>query len=124
MFDYTSVQKARSFVAVAGAAIILGLPAMAYGDCVSYIVETSGGNGEGGIRFMHDAKNFKRVSQGGRVAGEVCDRDSVEVELAKQDVNTSVNMTFDGEFFQFEGGDAGDKNSHNWYRKYYTLDVN
>ena len=89
--------------------------------CVAYNVSTSGG--EGGFRMTHDPNNFKRI--GGRdVTGQICGRDRVQVELSKTDRQTGVVLKVKGKKYRFEPGDDGDRFERNWYRKYYTINVN
>lgn len=103
------------------ASMLLPSSAIADKNCVKYAAATQGG--EGGIRMMHERDSFRIISGGGRVEGEICNRDSVRIELAKRDVNTSVGIKIGDERYQFPAGNKGDKRVNSWYRKYFTVNL-
>ncbi len=95
------------------------LSTMAYAKCIPYFAESL--NGDGGFRFMHDVNNFKAISSGQRFDGEICDRNSIKIELAKRDLGTTIRFHINGKRYDFSSGQSGDKNANNWYRKYYDV---
>jgi hypothetical protein len=100
---------------------IMGVSSMVYAGsgCAPYAVATQGG--EGGFRFLDDPKSFKTISNGGRIEGQICNRNSVQVELSKRNVNTKVGMKVVNDRYTFNSGDSGDRLVNGWYRKSITI---
>lgn len=106
---------------VLGVALLGAGPALADSDCAAYAAASAGG--EGGFRMMHNQDSFRRINDGGRVEGNICNRDSVRIELSKRNLNTKVGMKINDKRYQFAAGDSGDKQVHGWYRKYFTVNL-
>lgn len=89
--------------------------------CSEYRLISAGG--DGGIRLMSNQEDF-HMAHNGRADGKFCVRRGRQtIELSKRDPNTSVTARINGRRYKFGDGDKGDKLEHNWYRRYFEVNL-
>jgi len=86
--------------------------------CYTYKVTSHGGNG--GFRFQHDKKAFKRINNSSYV-NKICGYDSVEFELSKVQPGVSISIEINGRYFNYPAHSGHDRYINNWHRKYFSV---
>ena len=88
--------------------------------CYPYVFRAY--NGEGGFRFVEKERKLNAVNNS-RINGEYCGDGLLRIELAKQDLNTDVLISINGQDYGFFRSDPYDDFRRKWYRKYITVDL-
>ena len=87
-------------------------------QCFNFHVKAIGGNG--GFRFQHNIKDFKRLGRHG-YSGKICGHRHAEFELSKVDPGVKVVMKINGKRFVYGAHSGHDRYINTWHRKYYSV---
>ena len=89
-------------------------------DCVDF--SAAGNHKDTGVRFLVGDRKFYRIGDGS-IKQAICHKGNIKVELAKKKQGAEVVLQVNGKTIKFDRGDSGDRYEHDWYRKYYTVNV-
>ncbi|MBX2868137.1 MAG: hypothetical protein KTR18_05655 [Acidiferrobacterales bacterium] len=90
-------------------------------NCHPFVVRSF--DGAGAIRFVGEEDKLTRVDSGRTLQGDICQKGTARVELAKKDRGGEVILEIAGNEYRFEPWSQYDDFRRNWYRRYITIDL-
>jgi len=85
--------------------------------------EVTARRGDGAFRLVDSERRLTDIPNRRSIDGEVCDKDTVRVELAKRDQAADVRLQIAGQEYRFGPNDAYDDFRRDYYRQYYTIEL-